>query len=214
MSSFSNLKKITDRQVIIDFPWEDQNIKVCLKVLSVTSDLTAAAKARESATSAGVKEINEKNGEYSVRQQAEIVYRCTYECKMVEGEWKATDNRFFSSVEEICDNLDQDLLVYLHEYYQNFRSISRKNKEFTPENIAIISHKMGGAESDEDKADFFCRLPRDVAFSYIRFSAKLVLNLTETKSQVSSPSIPEHGTNIPLLCILLVITNFPNRVNK
>jgi hypothetical protein len=198
MSSFSELKKAKGRQIIIDFPYDDTEIKVCLKVLSVIEDLTAATKAREYAKQQGVEDINDKQPEYSLRLMAEIVARCTYECVKVKDEWQATDRKFFANADEILEGLDQDCLLFVHEYYQNFRSISSKNQEFTPENIAVISHEMGGEGDEEKRANFFYHLPRHSVYSYVRFTASLVKNAAEKNFLLTSSAITEPTNDSPV----------------
>lgn len=184
MSKFSELKKAQGRQIIVDFPYDDTEIKVCLRVLNVIEDLTAATAARQYAKDKGVEEIDEKQPEYSIRLMAEIVARCTYECVKEGDDWKSTNRKFFAHADEVIDGLDQDCLLFLHEFYQNFRSVSRKNQDFTPENIAKISHEMGGEGDEEKRANFFCHLPRHFVYQYTRFMAKLLLNAVTTNSSL------------------------------
>lgn len=194
---FTNLPKSKVRQVIIDFPYDDQEVKVCLKVPPVIEDLSVAIKAREYATEVGVKDPTEKHPEYNIRSMAEVVFNVTYECTKSGDEWKETTNKFFSSVDEIIDNVDQDLLLYLYEYYQSFRSITKKNESFTAENVAVITHVMGGDGSQEDKLNFFCTLPRFAQFNYILFTAKLARISLLTKSEPGSNCSVEQTINIP-----------------
>jgi hypothetical protein len=198
MGKFADLKKADSRQVIIDFPYDDQEIKVCLKVLPIMDDLMSMANAREYAVSKGVKNPDESNADFKLREMADIVYRCTYECER-DGvdeagvtKWRSTNRRFFENADEIIENLDQDLLHYLHEYFQNFKSLTSKTQEFNIDNIVRISAVLGGEGDAKSKADFFSALPRHVVFNYLLFSAKALLNSPLARSKDGSSAIQEH----------------------
>lgn len=205
MSRFSDLKKADSRQVIIDFPYDDQEIKVCLKIIPVMQDLLAIANAREFAVAKGVEKPDESTPDYKMHEMADIVFRCTYECEKDgvdekgETKWRSTDRKFFESANEILENLDQELVIYVYEYFQNFKSLTSKTQDFNIDNIVKISAVMGGEGVDEKtRANFFYHLPRHVVYNYMRFTAKVLLNSQPTKSDVGTKLSSEQIVDSPV----------------
>lgn len=197
MAKFGGSLRTSKNQVVTDFPtYDDTEVKVSVRLLSALEDLQAMKAARAEAKAAGVENPTEGVPEYDLHLKAQLLYRCVGECSVVGD---PTGGAFFESPKQILEHLDQDKLEFLYEFYQQFRdALNPQLTDLTPENIALMTHQLGGEGSPQDKLPLYLRCRAGLRFSYTIFLASLLKTSLSSSSSTGSPSTPDATRTTPV----------------